>query len=498
MNTEVIVKTETGRYKGFVDKNRVSNFLGIRYAKTPQRWKKAEPLDASNDIINADEFGAICYQPLYEEEHEKQTPMSEDCLTLNIWTADLKKKNKPVMIWIHGGCFISGSNRVKYYCNDSVASECKDIIFININYRIGCFGSMDLSVFDKDGEYKDAPNLQIFDQMAAIKWVYENISAFGGNPDNITVYGQSAGSYSTATLLLIPQANQYISKAICQSSGYEKTQKTVSDSMAMGEEFIKLSGAKCIEELLELTAEEILEISLKIFENPRFPRAFGPVRDGRLIPKEPYKALKNGVAKHVTLMAGTVSGEYDTSTYGMPDEVVKERIMESFGERISENTIQEYISNYGDRSLREAYMDLRNDMMIRMPVLTILESQCMAGADTYMYYIDYTPEGSDLRAQHMFEIPFINDKLDVPVHMDIDIDEPVQGKQPDRNLASQLQSCWIAFARTGSPRGEAIDIEWPEYTLEAKSTMVINNTGWNVEESVRKKDIELLQKLMFK
>lgn len=494
-NVTAIAKT--GRYEGFTDERGIINFLGIPYVKTPERWKRAKALDASDEIIEAKKFGPVCPQPILPEEHGDGVPMSEDCLTLNIWTDDIEKGGKPVMLWIHGGCYLTGSNRISYYCNDKFAADCRDIVFVNINYRLGSFGSMDLSKFDKKGEYNDAPNLQTYDQMAAIKWVYENIDAFGGDPQNITVYGQSAGSYSTATLLLIPEVNQYINRAICQSSGFDKTQKTVKDSKAIGEAFAQYVGAESLEDMLKLSFDEILSASLKVFEDSRFPRAFASVRDGRLIPENPYEMLKKGIAKHVTLMSGTVSGEYDTAAYEMPDEAIKERILELFGDRITENLIDKFVDNYKGRSIREAYMDCRNDMAIRMPVLTTLESQCASGADTYMYYIDYLPEGAGLRAQHLFEIPFFNNKIDVPVHMQLEYDEPVQGHNPETKLIKEIQGCWANFARTGNPGGKHIGLEWPKYTLEKKTTMILTNEGWHTEDCPRKKDTELLQHFMY-
>ncbi|MDE8732282.1 carboxylesterase family protein [Eubacteriales bacterium DFI.9.88] len=497
MSKHTIAKAKTGQYRGFIDQNDIINFLGIPYAKTSQRWKRAEPLKTSDERIDAFEFGPICYQPILPEEHEEGIPMSEDCLTLNIWTDDIDKKGKPVMLWIHGGCYLTGSNRIPYYCNDKFAADCRDLVFVNINYRLGNFGSMDLTIFDQKGEYRDAPNLQTLDQMAAVKWVYENIEAFGGDPENITVYGQSAGSYSTATLLLIPEVNQYISKAICESSGFEKTQKTLDDSRSMGEEFARLAGAENLEDLLRLPAEKVLEYSLEIFENPRFPRAFASVRDGNLIPEKPYEALRAGVAKHITLMSGTVSGEYDTAAFGLPDEAVKQRILDLFGDRIDGTLIDQFVDNDKERPLREAYLDCRNDMAIRMPVLSTLEAQCASGADTYMYYIDYIPEGSRIRAQHLFEIPFFNDKLETPVHMDLRFDEPVQGHHPDRKLVNEIQGCWANFARSGNPGGEHIAMDWPPYTLDRKTTMMLTNSGWHLKDFPRKEDTELLQHFMF-
>lgn len=497
MKKNTVAEARTGRYEGFINEDGIVTFLGIPYVKKAERWKRAQELEPSDQLIEAKTFSPICYQPILEEEHEPGTPLSEDCLTLNIWTDNIDEKGKPVMVWIHGGCYLTGSNRVSYYCNDKFAADCRDIVFVNINYRLGNFGSMDLSVLDKAGEYKDAPNLQTYDQMAAIKWVYENIAAFGGDPENITVYGQSAGSYSTATLLLIPEVNQYIRKAICESSGFEKTQKTMRDSVAMGKEFIRLAGAATIEDLLALPAEKVLEYSMRIFENPRFPRAFASVRDGKLIPDKPYAALKNGIAKHITLMSGTVSGEYDTAAFGLSDESIKERILELFGDRVTEEIIDRFAANYEGRSLREAYMDCRNDMAVRLPVLCTLESQCASGADTYMYYINYIPKGARIRTQHLFEIPFFNHKLEEPVHMEAQFDEPVQGHEPEEKLVKEIQGCWASFARHGNPGGAHLGMEWPKYTLERKTTMILDNDGWHLEDFPKRKDTELLQHFMF-
>ena len=173
----VIANAKTGRYEGFLDDNGIVNFLGIRYVQTPERWKRAKALEPSNELIQAKEFGPICPQPIFPEEHPADTPLSEDCLTLNIWSADIDVKGKPVMLWIHGGCYLTGSNRIEYYCNDKFCADCPDIVFVNINYRVGNFGSMDLSRFDENSEYAEAPNLQTFDQMDALRWVHENMSS---------------------------------------------------------------------------------------------------------------------------------------------------------------------------------------------------------------------------------------------------------------------------------------------------------------------------------
>jgi len=497
MAKKLIVSAKTGRYVGFEDKNGIINFLGIRYVQPPKRWKRAEPLPASDALIEAKEFGPICWQPLLPEEHPADTPRSEDCLTLNIWTDNVEERGKPVMLWIHGGCYFTGSNRIPSYCADRFAADCRDIVFVNINYRLGPFGGMDLSAFDPYGEYDESYNIQTYDQMAAVKWVYENIAAFGGDPENITVYGQSAGSYSTATLLLIPECNRYIRRAICESSCFANTQKTLEISRKLGAEFARLAGAKSLGDLLALPPDKVLEYGQAIFDNSaEFPRAFESVRDGKLIPFNPYEALRSGVAKHVTLMAGTVSGEYDTAAYGQSDEELLVKIKQLFGHRVSPETLDQYIRNDPNRSYRTALLDFRNDLAIRMPILCTLEAHTQGGGESYCYYFDYTPEGNTIRTQHLFEIPFFNDKLDIPLHMDASLNQPVQGNHPEPALVPQIQGCWANFARTGKPGGAHIGLDWPAYRMDDKKTMVMTQGVWHVEKDFRAADTAITQPLV--
>lgn len=497
MPKKLIADAKTGRYAGFEDENGILHFLGIRYVCPPQRWKRAEPLPPSDALIEAKAFGPVCWQPLLPEEHTPDTPRSEDCLTLNIWTDSVEVSGKPVMVWIHGGCYFTGSNRVPGYCSDRFAADCRDIVFVNINYRLGPYGGMDLRALDPDGEYNGSWNLQTYDQMDAIRWVYENISAFGGDPENITVYGQSAGSYSVATLLLIPECSRYIRRAVCESSCPAANQKTLETSGKIGSAFAELAGADSLADLLALTPEQILAYGQNIFDRPaEFPRAWESVRDGLLVPLRPYEALRSGIAKHVTLMAGSVSGEYDPASLGLDDAALKARIPGLAGPGLTEEALERYLRNDPARDLRTALLDFRNDLSIRMPVLGILEAQAQSGAETYLYYFDYTPEGSTLRTQHLFEIPFFNDKPDLPMHLNAALHQPVQGNRPDPALVPQIQGCWANFARSGKPGGAHIGCDWPPYRMDQRITMVMKQGVWSPVRDFRAADTAIVQPLV--
>ena len=501
MMKNTVAKTINGRFKGYVDDNGVVCFLGIPYAKPAQRWKRPEYPEPCDELFDATHYGPAPWQPIYPEEWPATPPMSEDCLHLNVWTADTEVKKKPVMFWIYGGSYQTGSNRIEdydgTYCGDMLVANNPDIVYVNINYRVNIFGCMDLNDFDKTGEYADACNLATMDQAMALRWVHENIEAFGGDPDNITILGQSAGAYSVATQLLLPETNKYIKNAICESSCYEKHMKTVEETREMGREFARLAGATCLDDLLALSPEDVQKYAMDIFLDARWKRAFSGVRDGKYLPLDPYKALRDGVAKHITLMSGSTSGEYDTSTYTCTAEETKERLMAAFPSEITEEIIQGYLNNYPDeRTEKEAYMDCRNDMQIRIPVINVLEEHIRGGGKGYLYYINAQEKDATVRAQHVFEIPYFINKMDHTIYMDVNCPEPIQGKHPSEELRIKFEGCWTNFARYGDPNGSHLESHWPEYSLDKKDTMLMGHDEWHTVSDYHGKDLALTQHLL--
>ena len=489
---KVQVKAITGRYEGFYDENEVANFLGIHYVKPPKRWKVAEPLSPSDERIEALEYSPCCYQNWEKEEFDEQPPMSEDCLTLNIWVKDMEQKKKPVMIWIHGGSYNTGSNRLDcchgMYCGERFVHSNPDIIYVNINYRINAFGSMDLTLVDPSGEYKDSSNLQTHDQLAAIRWVYENIEAFGGDPENITIFGQSAGSYSVATLLLIPETKKYVKKAICESSAVDETIKTPKQAQMIGRQFLQITGAKTLEDCLALTPDEVLVAAKKIMENPIFP-AWCAMRDGSFIPNEIYKTLENGSAKGITVMNGSTSGEYDCMSDVSTDEEIENMARFAYTKTVTDDMIEEYVQHYPDRDRRTALKDLFNDSM-RITHVKMSDCLVKGGSTVYMYYISYMDETDNIRPQHCYEIPFVTERTDEQIYMSYKIPEPVQGRTPTKEQQRRIQGCWAQFARTGNPNGTHLPVTWDAYTPEHRDTMVIDHP-WHMEHGVRNEDVDL-------
>lgn len=424
--------------------------------------------------------------------------MSEDCLTLNIWTSDIDKKNKPVLVWIHGGCYATGSNRTDcysgIYCGDKFVEESPDIVYVNINYRINIFGSLDLSKFDETGEYSYSNNLQTLDQIEALKWIYENIEAFGGDPKNITISGQSAGGMSVSTLMSLPEANQYFSKVICQSTALsDAVLKYRCDAKKIGEKLYKIAGVKSLKELLDMPADKLRDYGQELFasigsdEAPPFEQIWG---EG-IFPENPCDNIRNGECNDIKLMIGTVSGEFDTVAYYLNDEEVKAAAMGIFPDKITDEMVDEFVSHYPERDKRTAYQDMWNDALLRMGAIVTADAHSDAGGDTYMYYMPFVPNGAKIRPQHCFEIPYTNMKIQNYAYMDVTTDEPVQGNHPSEKLQKELHGCWANFVRYGDPNGSHIEVEWPKYTSKNRETAVVDHT-WSIEKGVRNKDINML------
>ncbi len=493
----VMVKAKTGKYEGKILSSGVLQFLGIPYAKPPKRWKRAEELEPSEAVFKAAENGPACWQEVLKEEWEQEPPMSEDCLTLNIWTGDTETK-KPVLVWIHGGCYATGSNRTDcfggVYCGDEFVAVSRDIVYVNINYRINIFGSVDLSKWDPDGEYTNSNNLQTFDQITALKWISENIEAFGGDPQNITISGQSAGGMSVASLMAIPEANQYFHKVICQSTALSDAfLKKREDAAKLSERFYKIAGADSLQDLLQMPADKLRDAGQRLFESikPGETGAFEMIWGKSGFPENPCEILRKGMVKHIPLMIGTVAGEFDTVGSFLSEEELKDQAKAIFPNAIDDTFVQQFCENEKTRDRRTAYQDLWNDSLLRMGAVNTAEAQAQGGGKVYLYYISFLPEGAKLRPQHCFEIPYVTLKKDNLVYMDQNTGEPVQGSKPSEELEHRLHECWANFVRYGNPNGEHIETLWPAYTQEKQETMVIDRQ-WQVEKGVRRKDTKML------
>jgi len=319
------VKISNGTLEGTIDSTGVHSFKGIPYAKPPVgdlRWKEPQPAANWSGVLKADHFGNNAMQKnVFGDMNFRSSGMSEDCLYLNVWTPAKSSTAKlPVLVYFYGGGFVAGDGSESRYDGESLAQ--RGIVTVTINYRLGIFGFMAHPELTKESPNHASGNYGLLDQNAALVWVKKNIAAFGGDPNKITIAGESAGSFSVCAQMLSPLSRNLIAGAIGESGGISKL-ATLADGENNGLAFAKKIGAKSLDDLRALTAAQLLDSAAK----PGYGR-FGEVVDGYFFPKQPADILEAGEQAHVPLLAGWNSTEvpYQMITYGdapTPENYVK-------------------------------------------------------------------------------------------------------------------------------------------------------------------------------
>ena len=336
-DTKLAVKTKTGVYVGYKEKKGVV-YREIPYAKPPVgklRWKAPEPLPASDEVFEAKYFGASAIQVEHKGSILKIHRQSEDCLTLNVCVG--KKDNndkKPVVVLFHHGDFSYGGSADPLVYVEKTADTYSDFIGVSFNYRLGIFGFIDFSEVPGGGKYPDALNLGLLDQIAALNWIKENISAFGGDPDNITVMGFESGAISISLLAACERSNCLFQKAFIFFGSPDFSYLTPEAARAFAQKLLEETGAKSMDELQRLSSEQLKDLNRKIGLH-----RIAPTCDGKLIPANVFDAYKNGAADGIEFIVGIPSNEGHVLKSFMGEE--------NFEEIISEN-IEETLSSYLD------------------------------------------------------------------------------------------------------------------------------------------------------
>src|SRR5690625_417493 len=465
--TSTIVDTEYGQVKGkTIDE--VSVWKGIHYAKAPVgrlRFRPPQPPEPWEGIYDATMFGQVAIQPTSEImsflENENQG-MSEDCLNLNIWSPAADSKRRPVMVWIHGGAFMNGSGSSSMYDGTSFAAN-GDVVVVTINYRLGVMGFLHI----EDDAYAGSGNCGILDQVEALKWVKENIDSFGGDPNRITIFGESAGAMSIGTLLAIPSAKGLFNQAILQSGAARNVLKSETAARVAKKILGNLGmDSKDLSTLEKIPADKILKAAEHI---P--PMALGPVIDGLVIPEHPEIAIAKGVGKDIPVLVGTNKDEYRLFTFFDPtwkqidESAMVHRLNKMLGSLWK--GIESHVMNQRlDRNLFEKVMSFH---IFTFPAVQLAEQQVRYGSPVWMYRFDWESPVFDggLKATHAMEIPFVWNNINKPGM------ERLIGDFPDQNIAKQMHQSWIAFAHNGSPNTQ-FSPDWEPYNVETRPTMLFN------------------------
>ena len=450
----------------------VIRFLGIPYAANPtgpRRFAAPEPPEPWEGVRECIAFSATPPKPDYPAPFDTILPEpdipGEDWLSLNVWTRDLTG-SAPVMVWIHGGAFVNGNSAVPIYDGHAFARD--GVVLVSINYRLGIDGFAYLP---------DAPapaNRGLLDQVAALEWVRDNIGAFGGDPANVTIFGESAGGMSVTTLLGMPRAQRLFARVIAQSGSAQAGADLQDATLVTGELSAALGFEATAASLADLELDKLIQAQAAVRDamaaapDPaRFgptvvasSMAFLPVVDGDVLPLHPLAALTAGVGSDIALMTGTNTEEFrlffvPNGTAAMVTDETLPGFLAAMG--IPADTAAVYRANRPGAAAGDVICALVTDRFFRNPALAAAEARAVAGgpAPTYLYEFAWPSPVRGLGAAHAVEIPFVFDNLTTA-------DSALLiGSEPPTALAAEMHAAWIRFAATGDPGWQPFNVSYP-------------------------------------
>ncbi len=458
------VKTHSGTVEG-KDDGKVRSFLGIPYAVPPVgelRWKAPQPVAKWSGVRKATEFGFHCMQGnVYGDMVFRDPGPSEDCLTLNIWVPVRHEGGKlPVMVWIYGGGFAAGSTSEGRQDGWQLAQ--RGVIVVSMNYRLGVFGFFVHPELAKESGHNSAGNYGLLDQLAALSWVHENIAAFGGDPGNVTIFGESAGSFSVSAQMASPLDKGLFQRAIGESGAAFSRSGLSFDPLSVREEKdVKLVneklGVSTLAELRAVPADKLLAA----FAPPKSQGFdFGPDIDGYFLPESVPDIFAAGKQNDVPLLAGWNhdEGSFEIGPQKPNAESMKATAQKDFGDKADE-FLKLYPVDTPQQALRSAE-DYAGDKFIAMSTWAWIEAQSKTGKQPiYRYRFDMAPVPSDpnaprMGAYHSAEIEYVFGQLDSKTD--------VTWRPDDRQLSEMMQKYWSNFAKTGNPNGAGLP-NWPMY-----------------------------------
>jgi para-nitrobenzyl esterase len=483
------VKTASGIVRGVNDGD-VDSFKGIPYAAPPVgefRWRPPQPVKAWQGEFDASKFGASCAQAGWGAAPGTiQAGSSEDCLYLNIWRpARAKPKAKlPVMVWIHGGGFTGGNGNTS---GDGFAK--KGVVLVSINYRLGRLGHFAFPALSKEHPEEPKGSYAFMDQIAALKWVQQNIAAFGGDPKNVTIFGFSAGGVSIHSLLTIPAAKGLFQKAIGHSSGgrdgvltgrpidkenaspyYPVSAETIGLNFArkLG---IEGTDATALAKLRALPVEQI--VTGGETDGTGGPRIYsGPILDGKFITETSESAYKAGRQAHVPLMIGCNSAEIGGPFVNASSS--KEELFSLFGE-LKDEAKAAYDPD-GNKEFAEVQTRFNTDKVWAEPARFTARSFAAVGDPSYVFLFSYVPSAMKERMKygpgHGTDISFAFDNLGAGGYGP----PPPPPSPEDKEVARIMNTYWVNFAKTGNPNGKGLP-KWPVYSPETNEILDVQPDG---------------------
>ena len=489
-------KTVSGTYVGKKDENGIVSWKGVPFAKQPVgelRWKAPQAPDPSDNVYEAYYFGHSSLQVESFDEVSALYPQGEDCLNLNVWnnTADLSD-NKPIMVWIHGGAYIQGGAVEPEYEGTNFVKNNPEVIYASIDYRTDIMGFINLTQVPGGEAYKESANLGLLDQVAALRWLKENAKAFGGDPERITIFGESAGAGSISALTIMPQANGLFKRAIMESGASSNFVRSAEKSIAHTDAIMEATGAKNMDDLLSLTESDLRKVETLMCggaSNFTYPQC-----DGVVLPIDMKEALSSGTRDGIDILLGTNKNEYNyfTWVYGkeLNYEFMKD-IINSYVQKMSDDERARFeqfeTSLTGDEY--DTMLEIVNYISFHCANRFEAKTHAERGQNAYVYFFTEESNNPDLLSYHAFELGY--------VFGDIWTDE-VKDEEEAWALSRIMQKMWVNFALTGDPSIKKGDVEgvdeirWEKYDVDEKKVMVINSEKTGMEIDPLKGNIDLI------
>ncbi len=476
-------KTNEGRVEGkFSADGQVREFLGIPYAAPPLgplRWKPPQAVAKWQGVRLATRFGAHCMQPaLYSDMVFRDPGGSEDCLTLNVWTpAQSRRQKLPVMVWLYGGGYVAGGSSEPRQDGETLAHQ--GVLVVSLNYRLGIFGFFALPELAAESPQHAAGNYGLLDQWAALEWVQSNIAAFGGDPENVTLFGESAGSYSVSAQMASPLSQGLFAHAIGESGGAFPRSGLAYPRLAESEQrmesFLRGTlGKRSLAQLRAMSAQDLLNLEItKPFRSHRF----WPDVDGYFLPESIPAIYAEGKQAHIPLLAGWNRDEGPPQPASMPAKPtvadLRRMAEKRFGARASD-----FLAAYAahdDQGAQRAAHDFASDAFIAYGTRVWLEDQvATGGAPVFRYHFELGSPGDPYHpasagAFHSDEIEYVFGNLQAR--------KGAAWRPEDRKLSGLMQRYWTNFAKTGDPNAPDLP-NWPVYN--AASNWQVMHLGLQV------------------
>jgi len=476
-------------------------FRGVRYAAStegrrflratvPTRWKGA---------VDASRFGKDCPQrdsgevPVFASWANPQG-MSEDCLFLNVWTRGLGDgKKRPIMVWLHGGGYVTGSGSSHGYDGARLA-ERGDVVVVTLNHRLGGFGYSYLAGLTDDPEYADAGNLGSLDIVMALRWVRDHAAAIGGDPGNVTIFGESGGAAKVATLMAMPDARGLFHRAIAQSGSMSLAGFDPRIGTGLTKDLMQTAGVTTVAELAAMPMDALLDAMVKSRSRGAIYR---PVTDGRSLTRHPYAPDANPVSADIPLLVGTNNTEMRLQAglgrpgnFNLSWEALPDAIKEFTAGADTDAIIRGMRAAHPAYDASDVFFQVATFRNYRSVALRFAERKSTQAAPVYMYRLDWqTPvDGGRLKTPHALDIAFVFDN----VARSVSITGP--HNEASQRMADLMADAWIAFARTGNPATAALP-DWPRYDAQTRATMIFDLQPRLVSDP-DKAERELLQAML--